>query len=212
MHWMFLIVVSLMLPVSSVRAEDKPASKHSVEPPGFVDTDKDGINDRFHDANGDGINDVTGKPYPHRFGFRDDNKDRINDLFVDRDGDGVNDLGVRFVDTDKDGINDNVIDVDRDRINDITGHRYRDRALDGGRYGCVNEEKEEYRSGFIDEDGDGIDDREQGGKVGRRGDTMHDYFIDEDGDGICDGREIGGRHRGRSGQRGMGMGHHGGRR
>jgi hypothetical protein len=43
---------------------------------------------------------------------------------------------------------------------------------------------------FVDENGDGIDDRleAKGNNMRRRG---KDRFIDEDGDGICDGRERG---------------------
>lgn len=88
---------------------------------GFVDKNKDGMNDLFRDANGDGVNDVNGLPYPHMFGFRDDNKDSINDIFVDANGDGINDYDDSFADKNGDGINDNVIDADGDNRNDITG-------------------------------------------------------------------------------------------
>ena len=46
---------------------------------GYVDGNRDGINDRFSDADGDGIDDISAKPYPHRF------------RFVDEDGDGIDD-------------------------------------------------------------------------------------------------------------------------
>jgi hypothetical protein len=46
--------------------------------------------------------------------------------------------------------------------------------------------------GFIDEDGDGIDDRVQRTQAKQHGqmmqDRMHDHFIDLDGDGINDDR------------------------
>lgn len=42
---------------------------------------------------------------------------------------------------------------------------------------------------FIDENGNGIDDRLE--KKGKRDRHSRDRFIDNDGDGICDGRESG---------------------
>jgi hypothetical protein len=45
--------------------------------------------------------------------------------------------------------------------------------------------------GFIDKNGDGIDDRLIGGKSKGKGKQIRsrDVFIDKNGDGICDGRE-----------------------
>lgn len=153
---------------------------------GFVDRNKDGKNDLFQDADGDGINDITKKPYPHGFKFEDKNGDNINDLYVDADGDGVNDLRAGFVDLDGDGICDNAIDMNSDFINDITGLRYNRKNLRGYKFGFINEERLRLMRRFIDEDADGIPDfrmsRERlGGK---------DIFIDRDGDGIDDRRLI----------------------
>lgn len=165
-----------------------------VVPYGFVDKDNNGINDLFADANGDGINDVTEKPYAHKFKFADKDKNKINDLFVDADGDGVNDLKIRFVDTDGDGINDNVIDTDGNRINDITGLKYSRKSLRGYKFGFIKEERVLMR-GFIDEDGDGLPDFRQ---MRMRGAGFpppgHDQFIDRDGDGIDDRRQSQRRH------------------
>jgi hypothetical protein len=178
---------------------------------GFVDKNKDGINDKFHDADGDGINDVTKEKYKHRFKFVDENNDKVNDVFVDKDGDGVNDLETKFVDEDKDEINDNVLDYSRDGINDITGLEYKKKDLMGYRYGIVEEEMKKTHKKFIDENGDGMHDP----VARRRGftdeDSIHDWFVDEDGDGICDGRRFGRceRHDGRGG---MYRGRHGRRR
>jgi len=62
-----------------------------------VDTNSDGVNDRFVDANGDGIDDQTGRPYCMGFGWVDANNDGINDAFVDTNADGVNDFtGYRY--------------------------------------------------------------------------------------------------------------------
>lgn len=180
---------------------------------GFVDKNKDGINDKFHDADGDGINDVTKEKYKHRFKFVDKNKDKINDVFVDKDGDGVNDLETKFVDEDKDDISDNVLDYDRDSINDITGLKYKNKDLMGYRYGIVEEEMKKTHKKFIDENGDGMHDpiARRRGFTDENGDGIHDWFVDEDGDGICDGRGFrrcerrhgqGRMHRGRRGRRG----------
>lgn len=58
--------------------------------------------------------------------------------------------------------------------------------------------------GFVDENGDGIDDRLEGkGKRLQRGTAR---FIDNDGDGICDGRESGLGFRGGRAEVGMGKG------
>lgn len=45
--------------------------------------------------------------------------------------------------------------------------------------------------GFVDKNGDGIDDRLTGGKGKGKGKQLRnrDIFIDKNGDGICDGRE-----------------------
>ncbi len=164
-----------------------------VIPFGFVDKDKDGINDLFVDANGDGINDVTGKPYVHRFKFVDKDENKINDQFIDADGDGVNDLEIKFVDADSDGINDNVIDTDNNYINDITGLKYSRKSLRGYKFGFIKEERELLR-GFIDEDGDGLPDFRQMRMRGAATPPGHDRFIDSDGDGIDDRRQPQRRH------------------
>jgi len=174
---------------------------------GFIDRNKDGINDRFCDADGDGINDLTGQQYAHSFEFKDKNGDGINDVWTDADGDGVNDrLGrvmaenSRWVDTDGDGIADQqrsslrgrelmgyVLDTDQDGKNDITGIGYSGRDLYGYRFGNVDEENGVADKNFNDADGDGINDRFMNQQ--RRTQLQHqrmDFFIDADGDGIAD--------------------------
>ncbi|NOY05572.1 MAG: hypothetical protein GXO82_02895 [Chlorobi bacterium] len=74
----------------------------------------------------------------------------------------------------------------------------------------VKNEKRMELKGFIDENGDGIDDRMERGKMERNGEhgrehhRMRDHFIDMDGDGIndnrCDGMGIGNKQRSRSGR------------
>ncbi len=169
-----------------------------VLPFGFVDKDKNGVNDLFVDANGDGVNDVSVKPYAHKFKFVDKDKNGINDLFVDADGDGVNDLKVSFADADNDGINDNVVDTDCDFINDITGLKYSRKSLRGYKFGFIKEERMLMR-GFIDEDGDGLPDFRRMKMRGAEIQPGYDRFIDRDGDGMDDRRQHRGKHmRGRN--------------
>jgi len=54
-------------PTNNIPAEKKAPQK----PPfvGWLDQNKDGINDKFHDDNGDGINDVTKKEIRTSFSF-----------------------------------------------------------------------------------------------------------------------------------------------
>ena len=180
---LFAIVILCM--GSAYAQQDAPAPALI----GYVDGNRDGINDRFRDADGDGIDDISAKPYPHRFRFVDEDGDGKNDLFIDADGDGVNDLDGRFRDEDADGFTDNVLDFDGDGKNDITGAKYGPRGLGGYRYGRVFEERGHRLKRFRDEDGDGMHDplkrlhqrlRLHKGRM--------DFFLDEDGDGIDDAR------------------------
>lgn len=192
------------------------------QPAGFTDTNHDGINDLFVDADGDGVNDLSKQPYKHSFTFVDRNGDGINDIWTDADGDGVNDhLGAamakesRMVDTDGDGIPDQqrsglrgqklfmfVLDEDGDGRNDITGIAYTASDLLGYRFGNVDEEKGITDERFADRNGDGINDKflnpQRSMQLRRQG---MDIFIDTDGDGIADDRSLQ-RMRGRGSQRG----------
>lgn len=178
---------------------------------GFVDSNHDGINDKFRDANGDGVNDVDGRPYPHDFKFQDKDGDGHNDLWEDADGDGVNDLLSKYqmaqhwVDMDGDGIQDensgmlrenalksHVLDTNRDGKNDITGAEITNESLGGFKYGQVDEEAGIRDRGFIDADGDGMNDRSSSATGVDRGQSRGmDVFIDQDGDGISDDRGLG---------------------
>ena len=55
------------------------------------------------------------------------------------------------------------------------------------------EQKQQKLEGFVDQNGNGIDDRLEQGKIGKgygKGKKgQKDRFIDLDGDGICDGKE-----------------------
>jgi hypothetical protein len=156
---------------------------------GFLDKDRDGINDLFVDINGDGINDVSGRPYFHRFLFLDKDGDGVNDLFSDADGDGVNDFDIRWVDSDADGICDNVVDTDGDGINDITGLQFNRKSLRGYKFGWINEEREFLMRNFIDENMDGLPDMHPMRLRGAGMRPPFDRFIDRDGDGIDDRRQ-----------------------
>jgi hypothetical protein len=166
--------------------QDKPEA--AVGPVGYADEDRDGRNDRFRDADGDGVDEVSGSPYPHQFPFQDEDGDLLNDHFRDLDGDGVNDLSGAFADADGDGICDNVIDANGDGKNDITGRAYSKTSLEGFRFGRVEEERAKVHSRFRDRDGDGMNDLLRSLRaLPLAGD---DLFIDEDGDGISDIRRL----------------------
>ena len=187
-----LVSVAAMAVLSPLLAEDAPEASRAPKAAviGYADADLDGLNDRFRDANGDGLDDVSKKPYQHHFRFVDQDGDRVNDLFVDQDGDGVNDLNARYKDADGDGICDNVIDFDGDGINDITGAKYGRKSLGGYRFGRVDEERKTVHRLFVDEDRDGMNDLiRRFHPPGGPGPRM-DHFIDEDGDGIADGRRL----------------------
>ncbi|MEW6749400.1 MAG: hypothetical protein AB1505_00290 [Candidatus Latescibacterota bacterium] len=206
-----LVAVLWVLPPAAAGEETQEPDRQTVR--GYADQDRDGVNDRFRDADGDGVDDVSGQPYPHRFAFVDADQDGVNDTFIDRDGDGVNDRDARYLDRDGDGICDNVIDYDGDRTNDVTGARYSRRSLGGFRYGLMDEERGVMHRRFVDEDGDGMRDEEPAA-VGRDAEARMDRFVDEDGDGICDGRTLrGGMRRDDAddmgGMGGEGMGGHG---
>jgi hypothetical protein len=189
--WALFAVVA-MAGISPLLAAD-PARKSEAPKVlviGYSDANLDGVNDRFRDANGDGVDDVSGKPYPHRFLFVDQDGDGTNDLFVDQDGDGVNDLEAQYKDSDGDGICDNVIDFDGDGINDITGEKYDRHSLKGYRFGRVDEERGIIHRRFIDEDRDGMNDLIRRFHPPPGPGPRMDHFIDEDGDGIADGRRL----------------------
>jgi hypothetical protein len=159
-----------------------------LTPVGFVDADNDGKNDRFQDLNGDGTNDVDGKPYPHGFRFEDLDGDGNNDLWTDADGNGVNDLvqgpaaaDGGWVDMDGDGMPDGdrggprgkslkkaVLDVDRDGKNDITGEPIPKKGFKGSRYGWTKG-RGPGTDTFIDRDGDGMADDRGFGILHRKG-------------------------------------------
>lgn len=204
-----LVALSTLL-FADAAASPPPASAPdsagaAVSSPGWVDRDGDGRHDRFRDADGDGVNDVTGERYRHRFGWADADEDRRNDRFRDEDGDGVNDLDAGFRDEDGDGRDENVLDEDGDGRNDVTGLAYARGELHGERYGFVREEPS--RAVWIDEDGDGFADAPPG-EQGRG--PREDRFIDRDGDGLADGCwfQDGGfrHHRARGSQGGQGGG------
>jgi hypothetical protein len=155
---------------------------------GWVDEDGDNVNDFFIDADGDGVNDLMGNHYVTMPGWVDGDSDGYNDLFRDVDGNGVNDFdnmpymhGFGWIDNDGDGINDHFIDADGDGINDLDNGPY---SNQGNFYG--------FHSQHHDADGNGIDDLSGSsvwhgfGWVDEDGDGINDRFTDANGDGVND--------------------------
>lgn len=225
-----IIIVSVFLSTFTL-VQGQTAEKTDI--PGFVDKNRDGINDRFADANGDGVNDMDSKPYAHTFLFQDQNQDGLNDLWQDKDGDGVNDLmvdllkrkGIRpkmpWIDRDADGVLDPgvkpkydadltefVLDTNKDLKNDITGLKFEKDNVMGYRYGCFDEDLNKEIKKFVDDDSDGMYDKFKNRwlkEMGEKpGNRNHDYFIDTDGDGIADGRGFGRLGKEKSAKKGKG--------
>jgi hypothetical protein len=169
----------------------------ALTPVGFFDLDLDGVNDGFCDADGDGINDVTGTPYRRNFPLRDQDGDGITDLFIDSDGDGENDIAARLSQGPDSLSVVRSIDGNGDGENDVLGHCRRT----GKDFGRIDESSGR-EVGFVDEDGDGLNDlfdlrRMAPGTV---------RFVDRDGDGLHDGRALHHRHRGPGRGRGRNSG------
>lgn len=193
----FIMLVPALSNLMAFEKEQDQAKKPTI---GFIDKNKDGINDKFHDANGDGKNDVDGKIYAHQFQFIDKNKDGYNDVWLDRDGDGVNDLGAKLAQTKQRPIESKILDVNKDGKNDITDEKFTHDDFKGRKFGFIDEKTGKVQGRFMDEDGNGIDDRmDESFNKNRR--AQQDVFVDEDGDGICDGRGDSLRRHGRGGSR-----------
>ncbi|MFZ5517097.1 MAG: hypothetical protein ACOY90_10695 [Candidatus Zhuqueibacterota bacterium] len=219
----------LLLFGTGVSFSQQKIPRNSVATVGYVDKNKDGINDLFADGNGDGVNDVSNLQYAHQFQYQDKNNDGVNDLWRDKDGDGINDLmiailkarGIRpeipWVDHDGDGLQDSgvkavfkadlsefVLDADSDGANDISGIRFASDNTMGYRYGCIDEETSDEPYSFKDKNGDGMHDsfadRFEMDKNQYGSHRFYDYFIDNDGDGISDGRRFQRSNKGKMGQ------------
>lgn len=194
-----ILALTLMWASWEVYAQAESRSK-KIDSIGFEDKNHDGMNDRFQDADGDGVNDVTGKPYPHKFKFIDKNRDGVNDLWLDRDGDGVNDLSHKLDKKYRKDIRSNVLDFNQDGINDITGFKFKGGDFMGHKSGFIDERTGKIQGKFMDENGNGVDDRMEKTRLHNRH-VNRDIFIDEDGDGICDGRGDALRRQSRSGRK-----------
>ncbi len=211
----------LLITTGGVSAAAEPGASAETAPSpvqlkdvGFVDDDLDGVNDRFCDADGDGVDDVGGLPYVHRFAYRDRNGDERNDLFQDADGDGENDLAAALHasqaggeagggsdgEADRGAVVD-VIDGDADGINDILG----DHGISGADIGFFDESTGK-RVSFVDADGDGLNDvlwqRQPSGEASTGSRRPGPGFVDQDLDGIQDGRMLHGSSGGARGSEG----------
>ena len=145
---------------------------------GYKDDDRNGVNDIFVDANGDGVNDIDKTAVYADIKFEDADNDGVNDLFSDMDGDGVNDIYLLSKKMP-------VIDNNKDGINDITGLKYKKGFYNGSLTGFAIEERGIWFDDFKDDDNDFGDDEVKNDFSFNKMDS----FIDEDGDGICDNRE-----------------------
>ena len=164
-----------------------------------VDSDNDGIPDVIEgtvDSDGDGIpdfldqdSDNDGLPDALEAGTGvDTDGDGIDDLYdvdstggTDANGDGIDDA-VSVLDTDGDGIPDYLdIDSDNDGINDVI------------EAGGVDADNDGVVDGFVDTDGNGIDDATQSTPLpdpDTDGDGIVDHLdVDSDNDGIPDSVE-----------------------
>ena len=147
---MTLFVFFITIPQTFAQTTKPKPVEHGKK---FVDVNGDGYNDNAKDDDGDGIPNgqdpdyvKTGAGKGKGLAFVDENGDGINDNAPDDDGDGI----------------PNGQDPDYVKPQDGTG------AVAGKGFG-----KGRRFAGFVDEDGDGINDR----------------MLDDDGDGIPNGKD-----------------------
>lgn len=161
MNSKFIFYVTIIMAVAFFSATAGAAEQELLTPPfGFSDKDSDGVNDLFRDADGNGTDDVTGKAYRHSFQYRDNDNDGKNDLFQDANGDGVNDKFIPGTHSGRRGIIYS-LDADKDGRNDVTGSSVPSKGF--GRHSGNGQWDD-----FLDEDGDGIDDRRGWGNRWRK--------------------------------------------
>lgn len=158
----------------------------------FIDEDADGVNDLSQDADGDGIANGLDSDYLTAKGIVL-GRGAMGHSFVDEDGDGVNDLSQ---DADSDGI-PNGIDVDYTLPEGAIQKAFGGQSMMGGFRGFVDEDGDGVNDFAQDADGDGILNGmdpdymtlngTQTGRFGHGRGMMGGFgFVDEDGDGIND--------------------------
>ena len=161
----------------------------------FIDEDADGVNDLSQDADSDGIPNGLDSDYLTAKGIVL-GRGAMGHSFVDEDGDGVNDLSQ---DADGDGI-PNGIDVDYTLPEGATLQAFGGRGMMGGIRGFIDEDGDGVNDLSQDADGDGImngmdpdytvPDGVQTGRYGHGRGMMGGFggvgFVDENGDGIND--------------------------
>ena len=59
-----IAIAASALLACSVRAQSEPEDASPAPVIGYVDADRDGVNDRFRDQDGDGVNDLNDQPIP----------------------------------------------------------------------------------------------------------------------------------------------------
>ena len=148
-----IAIAASALLACSANAQSGPESTSPAPIVGYVDADRDGVNDRFRDQDGDGVNDLDGR-------FRDADDDGFIDNVVDFNGDRLNDitgakygphglLGYRF---------GRIFEERRHQVK-----QFRDADGDGmhdplKRLHQRLHAQKRRMDFFLDEDGDGIDD------------------------------------------------------
>ena len=146
-----LLVIAYTAPTAFAQDTTDPVS-HG---PNFVDENGDGYNDNAPDADGDGIPNGMDEDYV---------------AAGQKNGKG----STGFVDEDGDGINDNAPDADGDGIPNGQDEDYVATGQGQAKgFGKNNKGMRAGQRGFIDEDGDGLNDR----------------AVDSDGDGIPNGQD-----------------------
>ncbi len=198
------LMFSLTLLFVTTSGDAYAQQKGKTTEKGFVDKNGDGLNDNAKDADGDGIPNGQDPDYQ-----------RLNPEkgFVDADGDGIND---NAKDADGDGI-PNGQDPDYVSPKDGSGSKMGagNKGGQGTGSGTKASEMQNRVKGFVDENGDGVNDNARDndgdgipngqdpdyqrqnpmngkGKMGfidENGDGINDLALDADGDGIPNGQD-----------------------
>ncbi len=195
----------LLIPIAQAQTTTPPV-QHGVN---FVDENGDGYNDNAPDADGDGIPNGQDPDYvkpADGSGAKQGKGQAQGKVQAQNKGQGARTGAKGFIDENGDGINDNAPDADGDGIPNGQDPDFVKPADGSGAKAGKGQGKGARFHGFVDEDGDGI----------------NDNLRDADGDGIAncqdkdwvrpmDGTGIGAKAgKGARGGRGFGKGNTGG--